>query len=129
MGETENKQVKVDSEVLKIAEILDAGIDQDIFDWCSELAGFDARYYKHSDNYYEHGYYEGNIYIGEWSTTTHEPHGRGIHINDYRIFIGYINNGDGTGKYILTNLNGGFKVGEIIKDANGRRHAKGMRYL
>jgi hypothetical protein len=45
---------------------------------------------------------EDVIYIGELSRETHLPHGRGIEINHLStIFIGYFNNGEWTGKYIV----------------------------
>ncbi len=61
-------QSAVNPEILKLSKIIEAGMpDPNFFDWCSDLAGFGARYYKHSDNQKEHGFDEGDLYIGEWS--------------------------------------------------------------
>ncbi len=43
---------------------------------------FGPRYVKHSVMEAEDDFYEGDIYIGEWSTETHKPHGRGICIRN-----------------------------------------------
>ncbi len=41
-----------------------------------------SRYFKYSDNRKEHGFLGSDYYyIGEWSTNTKKPHGRGISIN------------------------------------------------
>jgi hypothetical protein len=86
------------------------------------------RYFKYSDKKQEHGFKLGDLYIGEWSTTTNKPHGRGIHIDSYGLSIGYFNNGDYTGKYTTIYKNGGFDVGEITRDSDGNEHNKGMLY-
>ncbi len=67
-------------------------------------------------------------FIGEWSTKTNKPHGRGIIINKYGIYIGYGNNGVWSGKYIYIWNYGDVAVGERTEDANGRRHDKYMSY-
>lgn len=71
---------------------------------------------------------ENVIYIGELSTDTNERHGRDIHIYSDWIFIGYMNNGVCTGKYIYIDNEGVFVVGEFTVDSDGRRHKKGMLY-
>ncbi len=89
---------------------------------------FGPRYVKYSDNRAEHGLWDDVTYIGEWSTKTNLPHGRGITINIDGMHIGDWNNGDWTGKYIDIDNDGEFVVGEITIDADGKMHVKSMRY-
>ncbi len=88
------------------------------------------RYFKYSAIEEDQYFTKGDYYIGEWSTATNEPHGRGIQIdNKFNcIRIGYINNGDWTGKYIFIWNNGDFLVGENTSDADGRKHVRTMEY-
>ncbi len=79
------KQSEVDTEVSQIAAILNQGIDDNFFDWGSELAGVGARYFKHSDQREEHGM--GECYIGEWSKESEKPQGRGISLDRQDITI------------------------------------------
>ena len=51
------------------------------------------RYFKCSDRK-EHGWYEGDFYIGEWSSKTKKPHGRCIYMYSCFTVIGYFNNGE-----------------------------------
>ncbi len=87
---------------------------------------FGPRYVKYSDNHNEHGF--GQYYIGEWSTETNKPQGRGIHINSNWIHIGYSHNGRLIGKYIEIWDGVVFKVGEYFRNADGIEDHKYMRY-
>ncbi len=98
-GRGENKST-VDPEILKLSTIIEAGMQgPNYLDWGSDLAGYDARYYKHSDSKQRHVLLDGCYYIGEWSTETNRPHGRGIYINSCSwIEINYFKNEDCAGK-------------------------------
>jgi hypothetical protein len=77
---------------------------------------------RNSDISKEHGFLRGDIYIGEWSTETNKPHGRGVRI--YRtdtIHISYWNNGEDevTGKYITLCRGDDVVVGEKTIDNDG----------
>ena len=88
-------------------------------DWMN--SEFGLRYVKYSDDQEEHVIFGGGYYIGEWSSKTNEPHGRGIYINKYNwITIGYFKDGSlDTGKYfIIYSDDGGFEVGKKTRDAN-----------
>ncbi len=78
-------------------------------DWMN--SEFGQRYVKYSDNHKEHDFFQG-VYIGEWSTAAKKPHGRGIIIYSYGIYIGYIKNGYSNGKYIYIHNDGKFDVVE-----------------
>lgn len=52
-------------------DFLDMGGNED-------YSKFGPRYVKHSVMEALDDFYEGDIYIGEWSTETHKPHGRGV---------------------------------------------------
>jgi hypothetical protein len=73
----------------------------------------------------------GGIYVGEWSSLTNLPHGRGIHINQHYLkSIGYWYNGlpADTGKYIYLKSEGEIHVGEYTRDACGIWNFKYMQY-
>ncbi len=94
-------------------------------------ANFGPRYVKYSHKKAEHGFNDGDIYIGEWSIDTNLPHGRGIRILKCgTVCIGYFNNGarPSAGKYIHAYNVGEFYVGENTVDADGNRHGKYMLY-
>ncbi len=103
----------------------------DFLDMGNELinSDFGPRYVKYSDDHEKHGLF-GGYYIGEWSSKTNKPHGRGISIQSNSIYIGCRNNGVlAAGKYItIYSYSDVFRVGERSRDADGRFDDKGMMY-
>ncbi len=67
-----------DDPVIQLELKLDSA--NDFLDMGKDLmnADFGSRYLKYSDNHKEHGFGDGNTYIGEWSRETNLPNGRGI---------------------------------------------------
>ncbi len=78
---------------------------------------FGPRYVKYSANFLEHCLRLG-FYVGEWSSVTNKPHGKGINISPTFINFGYFNV-EHTGKYIEIYSNGTMHVGEGMTQADG----------
>ncbi len=116
--------------VFLMPQELKFGSTDDFLDMSYDIESlkFGPRYLKYSDNYEEHGFGYRNTYIGEWSSETNKPHGRGIIIDNNSIYISYFNNCVWTGKFINISKVGEFWVGENTRDANGDRKTKVMQY-
>ena len=90
---------------------------------------FGARYCKVSDSVHI-PYYGSGVYFGEFSCTSHKPHGRGVFVSkDGWIFLNFFEEGvDIDGKYInICAKEGYFQVGEE-NTIDGTTHCKETRY-
>lgn len=75
-------------------------------DWASELTDFGSRCLNIKTEYMMDGWLAKGTYMGEWSTKTNLPHGRGVLYShkSHQIMINYWNNGKpADGKYIILN--------------------------
>lgn len=89
-------------------------------EWGSYLPKFGDRCLMVKSEYMMDGWLAKGTYLGEWSTETQKPHGRGVLYShkSYTIMINYWNNGKpADGKYVLLNAyEHWLEVGEQKRD-------------